>query len=230
MDDLKSSSVRPVRQSGIRLPPLLQSVGFTAVTQVSVAIVTFVLYGIIRWHWGLQDLGEFSQVMRVRGMVEWVALLMLPVAISREIALRLSDPDPAGRRAIIHAGLALGLAALTVCVVLLMAFPRSSSIILFGNEAYHVWISVFCVLLSGYTLCILVSSVARGLMAFHMVNALQFIYVAAVPVMLFLAGRSMTIKQIVAAMGFLSAVIAVFFYLAFFRRDTASDAVTAKTG
>lgn len=229
MDDLKSSYASPARQGGIHPPPLLQSVGFTAITQFSVAFVTFVLYGIIRWHWGLQDLGEFSQVMRVRGMVEWVALLMLPVAISREIALRLSDPDPAGRRAIIRAGLALGMIALVVCIALLMFFPRFGAFILFGNESFQGWVGPFSILLFGYAFCALVSSVARGLMAFHLVNALQFLYVAVVPVILLLAGRAMTMKQIVTAMGILAAASALFFCLVFFRCAAAPNAAATGT-
>lgn len=230
MDDLKKAPILPAGRIGFRPPPLLQSVGFTAVTQFSVAMVTFILYGIIRWRWGLQDLGEFSQVMRVRGMVEWVALLMLPVAISREVAMRLSDPGPADRSAIIHAGLALGVIALAACVALMLAFPRFSAVLLFGNESFQGWIGAFCLLLSGYALCALVSSVARGLMAFHLVNALQFLCVAAVPVILLLVGRGMTMKQIVSAMGGASFVIVLLFYIIFLRRDAAPDPVFAIKG
>lgn len=222
--------IGPIKAKAADSARLLRGIGTTAIAQICVIGSVFFQYWFIRHYWSINDLGEYSQVMRVCGVLEWVVLLVLPVALTRELANRLSEPGPANRRTFIRTGLALGALFLGLWVGMLMAFPRQGAVFLFGNERFEIWIPPFCVLLSGHALCLMVSSIARGIMAFHLANWMQFLYAAAFPAFLLLAGRDIEVKQIVILLGAGATSLAIFVYLAFFRRDPAPDAAGSTQG
>lgn len=206
---------------------LRQSIILTAITQVAVVSATFVQYGMIRRWYGLETLGEFSQIVRVRGILEFAVLLQLPMAISREIAMRLVDSEYRNRQTIIRVGLTLGVGLLATSAAFLTALPTWSAVGLFGNPSFERWIVPFCFLLTGYGSCLLVAAVARGLMVFHIVNTLQLLYVVVVPMGLLVTGRSLDMTTIVSAMGVSAGILALGCLFPLIRHNRNSHATEA---
>ena len=62
---------------------LYRDVFWTIVCQGAVAAALFVQYWLVRSQWGISAFSGFSLVFRVRGSIEWILLLQLPLAIVR---------------------------------------------------------------------------------------------------------------------------------------------------
>lgn len=185
----------------------------TAAVQISVAGASFVQYGLIRRRYGLEGLGDFSQLMRVRGILEFAVLLLLPMALTRELAMLPQNAGSHSRRRMIDTGVGLGALCVLACISLLLALPQWSAFVLFGNVSFVPWIPPFCFLLGGYAMCLMVSATARGLQIFSTVNLLQFLYVAAVPIVFLVFAWAWPMATIVTAMGIGALVFAVVFFI-----------------
>lgn len=203
----EAASIGQSRSSTLR-----SSVIQTLVVQGAVVISTFVQFGLIsRWR-GVEALGEFSLLMRVRGVLEFAVLLILPMALARELAMRSGEGDGGNRRVLVQAALMLGGVCLAFSVAAMLSFPSVTATVLFGRTSYVPWIPAFATLLTGYASCLMVLAIARGLLNFTSVNLLQFLYAAALPIGLILFGRSWSLIQIVTAMGALAGLLAFGFY------------------
>lgn len=207
-----------------------RQVVLTGVTQASVAVTTFVQYALISRAWGVNALAEYSQIMRTRGVLEWIVLLMLPVAVTRLLAMKLGSADGADRRQLIHIAGAITLLNVVVCSAVLLAWPRECASILFGRADMADWIPSFSLLLSGFSLCLMVSGFARGLMWFGLVNVMQLLYVAFFPILLLGMGTSFPLPEMMAAIGCAALLVAVgSYWMLACRRDEAPPAPTILT-
>ena len=187
----------------------------TTATQVAVASTTFVQYGLIQRIWGMEALSNYSQLMRVRGVFEWIILLMIPVALTHELAFR-SEPEQApDRRVLMQTGWAISVVCLVVSLILLAAMPSVSAVVLFGSDSFSSWTWPFMAVLAGYSLCLVSIAIARGAMAFVSVNVIQVLYAVLIPIGIIVIGRKAELTVVVALIGLSALVIASLAFMRF---------------
>ncbi|MEN6356360.1 MAG: hypothetical protein ABFD83_04665 [Armatimonadota bacterium] len=212
MDGLDSApDIISSKETASKQPSFRRSAVLTGLTQGSVAVATLLHYWLIRWHWSVDDLGGYTQLMRVRGILQWVVLLQLPIALARELGASLSDSSQESRRSLTWTGLSLGTLLVAVFSLAMVAFPRQSAYLMFGNAHMQAWVLPFVWLLSGNALCSLIGSAARGLMSFHITNLVQFVSAVIVPTVLLLTAGHYSMQFVVGAIGVLSTMTAVVF-------------------
>lgn len=182
---------------------------FTAVTQATVAATTFVQYAVISRTWGVQALAEYSQLMRARAVLEWIVLLMLPIAAARQLATKLRPTDAGDRERLSLAAVIIALIMTVVCSWVMLFLPQQSATLLFGRIEMATWIPSFTLLLSGFSLCLMVSGLARGHLWFGLVNSLQLSYVAVLPIILLALGEGASLQTVVGRIGCAALVTAV---------------------
>lgn len=207
MDHLKASPPDSPPKRSLRRDVLLSTV-----TQTAVAATTFAQYAIIQRTWGTEALANYSLLMRARGVLEWIVLLMLPVALARELACHPGSAQQSERQALIRAGGLIAISGLAACLALFTFAPRLSGLVLFGSEDLAVWMTPFALLLAGFSLCLISSAIARGEMAFAEVNVIQLLYVAVVPIAAMLLGRHGDLRHVVMVIGAAAVLIAVVSY------------------
>jgi O-antigen/teichoic acid export membrane protein len=148
---------------------------------------------------------------RVRGAIEWIVLVLLPLAIARQLS---AERTREAKTTVAVAGLCLGMLLLTVVCISMLASPRLTATALFGGSSYSAWVMPFSSLLGGYCLALLANGILRGLFAFKAANIANVVSIAIIPTACLVAGRRSNILNVVTVMGVASSV-ATLSFLAF---------------
>ena len=174
---------------------------YTILAQGVVAGALFLQYRIVSATWGVEVLSNYTFLFRVRGAIEWIVVLLIPLALTRQLSAAVSR-ERRTELAVIGMPLTLLLVALT-CAALL-AFPQAGASLLFGQRSYAGWVTPFCALLAAYCMSLLATGVLRGIFAFREASLLAIISIALIPAACLLLGRDFSITGVVTIMGVIS--------------------------
>lgn len=177
---------------------------WTVFCQLLVVGAVFVQYWLVRTYWGVPAFGEYSLVVRVRGAIEWIILLQLPLAMARVVS---STQNPRPRAVTATVGLALGTGLLLAACGIFLVVPQAISSLLFGNIGFVPWVGPLCALLAGYCLVLLVTGWLRGLFRFGAANAVNVLAIAVVPTLVIAGSGSLEPGAAVTAAGLASALV-----------------------
>lgn len=200
---------------------LRASIIITGMAQALTASTTFIQYGLVQRIHGVDGLADFSLAMRVRGILEFLATLMIPMALARQLATVGAGPDCEGRtHEFIRAGTLLGLSGLGLAMLLAAAFPGAATTLLFGSDALRPLLPGFCILLFGYGACLISGAIFRGRQSFVVMNCLQVSYAAIAPVAIIFLCSGRNIPAVLTLLGTSAAALAILFFLVFAPKRT----------
>ena len=185
---------------------LYRDVAWTIACQGTVAAALFVQYWLVRTYWGISAFSGFSLVFRVRGSIEWILLLQLPLAIVR---LASASESSERRSELCAAGTTTGIALVLVWCLVFVARKDTAAKVLFGSVAHVAWVVPFCCLLVGYSTFLLASGVLRGCLAFRSANLINVLAIAIAPCVCLVLGRHHDIYHVVSWTGLIIAGLTV---------------------
>lgn len=175
----------------------------TIVCQGLVVAAQFLQYRLVSDAWGIETLSGYTLMYRVRGAMEWIVVIVLPLAVAR---LMSAEAAPQAKLNIAVAGLAGGLSLYLAVAMLLLVAPALTAQILFGRSEYAIWVLPLCALLGAYCTFMLASGVLRGMFAFREANVSNVISIAVIPTLCLLLGRGHDIRSVVIWMSTASAL------------------------
>ena len=160
------------------------------------------LYWLVRSYWGISAFSGFSLVFRVRGSIEWILLLQLPLAIVRLASVSESRER---RSELCLAGATAGISLVLAWCLIFVARRDSAAEVLFGSDAHVRWVVPLCCLLVGYSTFLTSSGVLRGCLAFRSANLINVLAIAVVPCICLVLGRHHDIHRVVSWTGLVMA-------------------------
>jgi O-antigen/teichoic acid export membrane protein len=181
---------------------LRRDILYTIIGQGVVAAALFVQYRIVRASWGVEALSSYSLVFRVRGAIEWIVVLVIPLALTRQLSAELSRDS---RTEVTLVGVPFTILLIGAACLILLVSPPFTATVLFGRSDYEPWVVPFCALLAAYCLVLLITGVLRGIFAFREASLASLIALALIPTVSLLFGGRFPLTQVVTFAGLMSA-------------------------
>ena len=166
------SEEAPKKKSSFKL-----DAGLTFVAQALVALCTYFQYRHIRTGWpDVVDFGNYSDLFRFRNMTEWMVLLVIPIALARQLPAFRAVGNTRDVRLYMWTGLVSGVLFLGVFAAITSLNPEAAAATIFGHSNMAKWIFPFNCLLFGYAFALMVNALMRGFQQFRLSNILLLCY------------------------------------------------------
>jgi O-antigen/teichoic acid export membrane protein len=176
---------------------------YTVSAQAFVALALFAQYRIVSDTWGVDALANYTFLFRVRGAIEWIVVMLIPLALTRQLS---SETVPQKRTEFLAVGIATTFLLVAAASLILLAFPAFFSKLLFGRDEFANWMVPFGSLLTAYCLNLLATGVLRGMFAFRESSVVSVSAIAIVPAVCLLLGRGHAITSVMTVMGIASSI------------------------
>jgi len=183
----------------------------TALTQFIVLGGQFIQQGLVSRYWGIDDFSGYTLILRIKQVADASVLLLLPLAIARNVAMCSGKGRGRERRVTIWTGVGLCESLLLAFSGVVLLFPAVSATLLFGTGKMVDWTAPFAILFFGLNQSLVVFSVLQGLKSFRALNLLQLVCNGLIPVGLLACLRGRPLGPIVMLMGATTAVVALLF-------------------
>ena len=191
---------------------LRSDIYWTIVAQGAVAAALFLQYRIVRQQWGVEALSSYSIVFRARGALEWIILLVLPLATARQLSM---TEERKLKWGLSFTSMLSGAFLLVFFSASCLFFKNTASFLMFGTVNLVPWVLPFCSLLISYGFFLLVSGVLRGFFEFRIANGINVISIAVVPTICLMAGGSFILVDVVFYMGIFSVLTTTILFLVY---------------
>jgi O-antigen/teichoic acid export membrane protein len=191
---------------------LRNDISWTVITQVAVVSSLFLQYRIVSHQWGIEALSSYSIVSRARGALEWIILMVLPLATARCVSF---TEDSASKWAIAFTSILSGVFLLILSAGSCLLFRGTAAQLLFGTISLVSWVVPFCSLLLAYSFFLLISGVLRGFLEFRISNGINVISIAIVPTICLMGGGKFRLVDVVTFLGLFSFTTTALLFLVF---------------
>ncbi|MCD6318054.1 lipopolysaccharide biosynthesis protein [Candidatus Aerophobetes bacterium] len=197
-----------------KLRPIFKGISLTFTTEAIVLIAFFVIYRLIGENFGPEGVGEYSLIKKVIGFLQPLLLLGLGIGLPRYIAM---SQDKGERSSYTKSGVLVVAILIFIFLIFINLFKGQFAKIFFGTITYTNLVFPFSLFLAGLTLHALVYSYFRGRLFVKRFNFLQIINLSAVPLIILIFFKNITIGRMVTLIGITTIIISFLFSLFFIK-------------
>ena len=197
-----------------KLRPIFKGISLTFITEVIILIAFFVIYWLIGKNFGPEGVGEYSLIKKVIGFLQPLLLLGLGIGLPRYIAM---SQDKEERSSYTKSGVLVVAILIFIFLIFINLFKGQFAKIFFGTITYTNLVFPFSLFLAGLTLHALVYSYFRGRLFVKRFNFLQIINLSAVPLIILIFFKNITIGRMVTLIGITTIIISFLFSLFFIK-------------
>lgn len=174
--------------------------GCTLLTECAVLLSQLLLYKIVAALLGKVGFSEYAVARRVTSLIQPLLLLGLGVGLPRYVAVADSRGDTESGHRCFNATLVVTGTTTLICLLAIGFLGGELSFLFFADAQHRVLLPSLWVMLAGLTFHSVVYSYLRGQLAMGRANALQFVNMSIVP-LLVLAARPVSARAVLLLTG-----------------------------
>ncbi len=197
------------------IKPFYQDIILTFITEALVLLSFFFVYRLIAYNYGPLEVGEYSLVKKVIGLLQPLLLMGLAVGLPRYVAIAKNSNESASY---LKVSVLIIVPLSILSFIIINSFGDFFSNVFFGSSQYVYLVFPLSLFLIGSTAHCFVYSYLRGRLFVKTFNFLEIFNLAVIPVSILLVLKGKDFGQIIAVTGIGNLLVSLIFLLPFVKQ------------